>query len=83
MANRIKQRNWTRSRFDSQDEEPLGPLANLVDIMLVFDGFVKSLLRVRQHFYIENITWLRPLQVAFKHRKIQNCVWRGGQGSAD
>lgn len=33
---RNKQRNWTRSRFDSQDEEPLGPLANLVDIMLVF-----------------------------------------------
>lgn len=33
---RRKQRNWTRSRFDSQDEEPLGPLANLVDIMLVF-----------------------------------------------
>lgn len=31
-----KQRNWTRSRFDSQDEEPLGPLANMVDIMLVF-----------------------------------------------
>lgn len=35
MANN-KQRSWTRSRFDSQDEEPLGPLANLVDIMLVF-----------------------------------------------
>ena len=33
---RSKQRNWTRSRFDMQDEEPLGPLANLVDIMLVF-----------------------------------------------
>ena len=31
-----KQRNWSRSRFDMQDEEPLGPLANLVDIMLVF-----------------------------------------------
>ncbi|MDH5483938.1 MAG: DUF2149 domain-containing protein [Gammaproteobacteria bacterium] len=38
MANsyRIKQRQWSRSRFDAQDEEPLGPLANLVDIMLVF-----------------------------------------------
>ncbi len=29
-------RAWQRSRFDDQAEEPLGPLANLVDIMLVF-----------------------------------------------
>ncbi len=29
-------RNWSKSRFDNQEEEPLGPLANLVDIMLVF-----------------------------------------------
>jgi len=29
-------RRWEHSRFDGQDEEPLGPLANLVDIMLVF-----------------------------------------------
>lgn len=31
-----KTRHLTRSRFDSESEEPLGPLANLVDIMLVF-----------------------------------------------
>jgi len=29
-------RDWRRSRFDSPSEEPLGPLSNLVDIMLVF-----------------------------------------------
>jgi len=29
-------RNWRSSRFTAQDDEPLGPLANLVDIMLVF-----------------------------------------------
>nr|WP_298410697.1 hypothetical protein [uncultured Halomonas sp.] len=28
--------DYRRSRFDSVDEEPLGPLANLADIMLVF-----------------------------------------------
>lgn len=28
--------DYRRSRFDSSDEEPLGPLANLADIMLVF-----------------------------------------------
>ncbi|WP_111414648.1 DUF2149 domain-containing protein [Billgrantia lactosivorans] len=27
---------YRRSRFDSADEEPMGPLANLADIMLVF-----------------------------------------------
>lgn len=28
--------DWRRSRFDAAEEEPLGPLSNLVDIMLVF-----------------------------------------------
>ena len=27
---------WRTSRFDQQDEDPLGPLANFIDIMLVF-----------------------------------------------
>lgn len=31
-----RQRNLTRSRFDGEGAEPLGPMANLVDIMLVF-----------------------------------------------
>lgn len=29
-------RDWGRGRFDEPEMEPLGPLANLVDIMLVF-----------------------------------------------
>jgi len=29
-------RDWDRGRFDEPEMEPLGPLANLVDIMLVF-----------------------------------------------
>jgi len=28
--------DYRRSRFDIADEEPMGPLANLADIMLVF-----------------------------------------------
>lgn len=28
--------SWRRSRFDISDEDPMGPLANLADIMLVF-----------------------------------------------
>lgn len=29
-------RDWSRGRFDEADAEPMGPMANLVDIMLVF-----------------------------------------------
>lgn len=29
-------RNLLKTRFDDQDHEPLGPLVNLVDLMLVF-----------------------------------------------
>lgn len=32
----MRRRNWSQSRFDDADDEPLGPLSNLVDIMLVF-----------------------------------------------
>lgn len=32
----MKSNPWNKSRFDSQEEEPLGPLANFIDIMLVF-----------------------------------------------
>lgn len=28
--------SWRNSRFEHQDEDPLGPLANFLDIMLVF-----------------------------------------------
>ena len=35
MNGHAKRRRYS-SRFDQQAEEPLGPLANLVDIMLVF-----------------------------------------------
>ncbi len=32
----VKRSDWRTSRFDLQEEEPLGPLANFLDIMLVF-----------------------------------------------
>ena len=41
----VKNRQWQRSRFVHQDEEPLGPLANLLDLMLVFAcGLIACLL---------------------------------------
>ncbi len=48
-------RTWDSSRFDAEAEEPLGPLANLVDIMLVFAcGLIAALVAsnddLRNHF---------------------------------
>lgn len=50
---------WRASSFDAQDDEPLGPLANLVDIMLVFAcGLIAALVAqsndLRQLFDINN-----------------------------
>ena len=40
----MNQRNWRPSRFTVQADEPLGPLANLIDIMLVFTcGLIAAL----------------------------------------
>jgi len=49
---------WRNSRFDSHDQEPLGPLANLIDIMLVFAcGLIAALVAVspdlKQHFQVK------------------------------
>jgi hypothetical protein len=50
---------WRSSSFDNQDDEPLGPLANLVDIMLVFAcGLIAALVAqsgdLKQHFNIQS-----------------------------
>lgn len=50
---------WRSSSFDSQDDEPLGPLANLVDIMLVFAcGLIAALVAqsadLKHHFNVES-----------------------------
>lgn len=50
---------WRSSQFDSQEQEPLGPLANLIDIMLVFScGLIAALValspELEQHFRSNN-----------------------------
>lgn len=60
---------WRSSQFDSQEQEPLGPLANLIDIMLVFAcGLIAALVAVspdlEQHFRIntvDNKTMIQPV----------------------
>lgn len=51
--------NWRSSSFDVQEDEPLGPLANLVDIMLVFAcGLIAALVAqsndLKHFFKLEN-----------------------------
>ena len=46
---------WSRDRFSAADEDPLGPLANLLDLMLVFAcGLIAALIamseQLQQHF---------------------------------
>jgi len=48
---------WRSSPFDSQEQEPLGPLANLIDIMLVFScGLIAALVALspdlEKHFQV-------------------------------
>lgn len=50
---------WRSSQFDSAEQEPLGPLANLIDIMLVFScGLIAALVALSpelgQHFQIND-----------------------------
>ncbi|MFA7553808.1 MAG: DUF2149 domain-containing protein [Spongiibacteraceae bacterium] len=52
-------RRWHGGRFDSGDDEPLGPLANLLDLMLVFAcGLIAALIamseQLQDHFQAEN-----------------------------
>lgn len=52
---------WRSSQFDSQEQEPLGPLANLIDIMLVFScGLIAALValspELEQHFQVNQPT---------------------------
>ncbi len=48
-------RRWQHDRFNSGDEEPLGPMANLLDLMLVFAcGLIATLIamssQLEEHF---------------------------------
>jgi hypothetical protein len=45
MIKPTRARKWNSNRFDQQDEDPLGPLANLIDLMLVFAcGLIAALI---------------------------------------
>ena len=77
--NANKPRHWNSSRFDQQDEEPLGPLANLIDVMLVFAcGLIAALIGmskdIDQHFDKNN-------QVIEKGQEIPELPGQGEIGA--
>ncbi|MDX1653710.1 MAG: hypothetical protein R3310_00720 [Candidatus Competibacteraceae bacterium] len=73
----MKRRDWRSSRFDIQDPEPLGPLANLVDIMLVFACGLIAALAAAQGGLGEG---MRGGQVVEKGRELPEIPEAMGQG---
>ncbi|WP_447968425.1 hypothetical protein [Nitrospira sp. M1] len=65
----MKRSTWRSSRFDIQEDEPLGPLANLVDIMLVFACGLIAALAALSPELIERLT--QP-QVVEKGQELPN-----------
>lgn len=50
MKTRQRTRTWSSNRFEQQDSEPLGPLANLLDLMLVFAcGLIAALIAMSKN----------------------------------
>lgn len=78
-------RKWQSNRFDQQDEEPLGPLANLLDLMLVFAcGLIAALISmsksVDMHFESSTDKPLRTQQVVKKGRELPQLPSKGESG---
>ena len=78
-------RKWQKSRFDQQDEEPLGPLANLLDLMLVFAcGLIAALIsmskNVDAHFESNKDKPRQQEQTVEKGRELPNIPSQGELG---
>ena len=78
MANR-----WQRGRFSSTDDEPLGPMANLLDLMLVFAcGLIAALIamseQLQNHFQAEESNTSQ--QVIERGRELPKMPGQGANG---
>lgn len=80
-------RQWQRSRFTQQDQEPLGPLANLLDLMLVFAcGLIAALISVSKnvdaHFEssLEKDISKQTEQIVEKGRELPELPGQGKAG---
>ncbi|MGM0702584.1 MAG: DUF2149 domain-containing protein [Pseudomonadota bacterium] len=74
-------RNLTRSRFDAESEEPLGPLANLVDIMLVFAcGLIAALFASSEQFHEQLEKRSQPVKQGDELTDLPEGMGEAGQG---
>ena len=81
------QRQWQKSRFDQQSEEPLGPLANLLDLMLVFAcGLIAALIsmskNVDAHFESATDRTQQAQQIVVKGRELPQLPSQGDSGGS-
>jgi len=75
-------RKWQSNRFDQQDEEPLGPLANLLDLMLVFAcGLIAALISLNKnvdaHFEASKDATHQTTQFVRKGRELPSLPSQG------
>lgn len=80
-AQTSRARKWNSNRFDQQDEEPLGPLANLLDLMLVFAcGLIAALIGMSKN--VDEFFEQQPPseQVVEKGRELPQLPSQGESG---
>jgi len=76
---------WQRGRFAQTDEDPLGPLANLLDLMLVFAcGLIAALIamseQLQQHFQPLQAKVQQQPQVIERGRELPQLPGAGAEG---
>lgn len=80
-------RKWQSSRFDNEESEPLGPLANLLDLMLVFAcGLIAALIsmsgQLQEHFQSASMDQSHSL-VELQSKQELPQIPEGMQGGAE
>lgn len=74
------QRQWKINRFDAEQEEPLGPLANLLDLMLVFAcGLIAALIGMSEN--VDSHFQRDARQVIEKGTELPNMPGTGQTGA--
>ncbi|MFG1489167.1 hypothetical protein ABMA58_07940 [Oceanospirillum sp. HFRX-1_2] len=75
-----RRHRWNHSRFDQSDDEPLGPLANLVDLMLVFVcGLVAALVAISPDLN-QKLRQSESIQQGRELPEIPKGIGEGGSG---
>ncbi|MGH1370607.1 MAG: DUF2149 domain-containing protein [Cellvibrionaceae bacterium] len=78
MANR-----WDQGRFCATDEDPLGPLANLLDLMLVFAcGLIAALIAMSEQLqnHFQSSQHLPSQQVVEQGKELPQMPGQGADG---